>query len=451
MPKIRPLRDIANVSPASVMLGVSATNAPRAVYDVVDMAVTVAGEMMWPSLLEAARKLKLSPIEDEGWRLRPYSKDKRWNEYFILEEMGGHGGYLFNMRLRPRKTDAALERLAEMMRSDVNMGSSTAVDSFLNPADGLIDLNDDPQSYLPEDHCHEIEHLVCCAFSTDGVPPSGFNDEGMTPFELATISAIGPDPVGHMPGRIFAFHPSPFVGIDEMPDVPVSRSVDDIGASVSVLSRLGRMLARLDLSHAVRRRAADLGTIAYQHYWSQDRGPLLELAAVSVYRDGGMIGGATTSSILQVWSHACSKIAAASAIPVSSVIRVLRDAGHVDPEGAYAAYGDLLHVEDGRDGEGALAVRTSVGAYRIDFVTDEDGMVSDLDLVLADEVGAARDDGHLGSYRFAPDATLLSHSVSEDEFFRGNVLRALNDLAGSVAMASDALAEDCTRRYMFSY
>ncbi len=444
------------------MLDVSATNGPSAVFDVANMAVAVSSEMMWPTLLKLSRGLRGGAVELDGWRLRSEPSRRKWTSQLVLEEIGGSGGYLLSMALRPRKTEDALDSIraatADLEReiesiSDPEARLERRYESIMNPSPEVQAIEADPSSYLPEDKSTEINQIACCAFATDGVSPVGFDDEGAVPFELDTTAIIGLETTSHMPGMVFSFQPSGLLSIGADPELPSARTVGDIGAALGVMHRLGRMVAHIGLASEVAERNERFSGAAYAHFGSASKDALLELAAGSVHRDGGFMGRATINAVLGVWSAACGKIVAANATSIGAAIRLLHEAGHVNEDSAYGEYNDQLHVEVTSEDSGILWAQTQHHRYRADYVLDDDGILCELRLSISEgltEAPAPGEPGFLGIYRIDSDGRIRSSSMHESGLYRGNVMRALNDLTDAVGMAREGLSEDRHERYLLT-
>jgi hypothetical protein len=462
MRNIKPLRDIVPSSPAVVMLDVSAANGPSAVFDVANMAVAVSSEMMWPTLLKLSRSLREGAVELDGWRLRSEPSRRKWTSQLVLEEIGGSGGYLVSMSLRPRKTEEALDRIREATVDlereieaigDLESRLEKRYYSIMNPSPEVQAIEADTSSYLPEDWSMEINQIACCAFATDGISPSGFDDEGAAPFELDTTAIIGLETTSHMPGMVFSFQPSGLLSIGADPDLPSSRTVGDIGAALGVMHRLGGMVAHIGLASDVSERNERFSGAAYAHFGGASRDAFLELAAGSVHRDGGIMGRETVNAVLGAWSSACGKMVAANATSIGAAIRLLHEAGHVDDDTAYGECNDLLHVEEAAEGRGILWIRTQHHHYRADYVLDDDGILCDLHLSISEglaDLPVPGDPGFLGSYRIDTDGRIRSSSMHDSGLYRGDVMRALNDLTEAVEMAREGLSEDRYERYLLT-
>jgi hypothetical protein len=435
------------------MRGVSAAHGPGAVFDIANMAVTVSCETMWPALVKLSRSLRTGSVDYAGWRLRTEPSRRKWTTLFVLEEIGGSGGYLFSIALRPRKTDEALDRIRTATAgleleieaiTDPELRLQKRYDSIMNPSHEVSKIEADPSSYLPEDLSMEINQIACCAFATGGSSPAGFDDEGATPFELETAAIIGLEDSDHMPGMVFSFQPSNLFAIGDDPELPPGRIVGDLGSALDVLHRLGGMISHVGLAADVAERNRRLGGAAYAHFGDATRDRLLELAAGSVHRDGGLVGERSVAAVLGAWSVACGRIVSANAASLGSAIRLLHEQGHVDEESAYCEYDDLLHVEEMSEHSGILWVSTQHHQYRADYVLDNDGILCELHLSTSEgmaQVPAPGEPGFLGSYRFASEGNGYSE-MRRIGPYRGNVMRALNDLTGAVGMAREGLSED---------
>jgi hypothetical protein len=461
MPKTRPLRDIPKISPLLAMRGIGAERAARAVVDAVDMAVLVSMEMMWPSLLGLMRKLAHAPVEADGWRVRKHPSHKPGHCHLVLEEIGGHGGYLLAIKLRQTKTDEALDRL-RVLSAAVEDKISSISDSeerhrvrhnaIMRPSADIEAIHAEPSSYLPDSECGDIEHIVCCAYSGEGHAPQGYDVEAQMPFELETVIAVGLEPAAHMPGEIFSFQPSWHLACGYEPEIPLSRSVSSIGTSISVLSRMGGMMEAAGLADEVRSRNTLLGGVSYVHHFPQSRTALLEMGAGTVHRDGGMIGGLTVATILQSWKAACCMTIAKNADAAGSAVRLLKDNGHVREADPYVTYGDRCHVVELDEGQGTLVVATQHNRYEADYVLDEDGMITSVCIGIVGDDGrfpAAGEKGFLGSYRIGAGGT-VDADLHEAGFHHGNVMRALHDFTAAVATAAREITQDRTGRLLMA-
>jgi hypothetical protein len=445
------------------MLDVSAANGPSAVFDIANMAVAVSSEMMWPTLLKLSRTLRDGPVDHGGWRLKAEPSRRPWTSLLVLEEVGGSGGYLISMALRPSKTEAAIDRIraatAHLEREleaidDQQIRLDMRYENIMNPSPEVQEIEADPASYLPEDLSTEISQIACCAFASDGISPAGFDDEGAVPFELETTAVIGLETSSHLPGTVFSFQPSGLLSVGLDPELPTTRIVGDIGAALGVLHRLGGIVSHVGLGGEVADRNERLGGAAYEHFGAASKDPLLELAAGSVHRDGGLVGRRTTNAVLGAWSAACGRIVAANAISMGSAIRLLQEHGHVDEDSAYGRHNDRLHVEETSEDKGILWVRTPHHRYRTDYVLDDDGVLCELHLAISEGRSAALpapgDAGFLGSYRVDTDGRIRSSSMHENGRYHGNAMRALNDLTEAVDIAREGLSEDRYERYLLT-
>lgn len=403
MPSLRPLNSITPVDPRVLLHWSSAEDAARAVYDASHSAAIVSVEMMWPALSVMADQMGTDPILQDGWQLRSIPSPEDQRKILVLEDLAGSGGYLLEMKDKQ---------------------------GFPKDSTGVA----------------PIEFLQCTAFSGEGIGRDRIDGDSL--FRLDTLVRLSSEPEDFVLGRVFAIRTDPILSFDGSAEIAISRSLDDMGLSISILHRLGSFLKESGFAPVVGRRLEAVEGAVYKHYGENSRTPAFEIGAHGVVCDGGLVGESTLSQLVKLWRLSCNRIVSDASSAVGSIIRQLRDGGHVDHDSRFSAYGDHLHLQEKSASSGTLVVTTETGDYHLDFMTDGDGLVRECKLLTLD------DDGHastIGDYRISVQGEVVASTMTNVDFFQRDAVRQLSDATRAIKMSCEALNEYQIRRYMRAY
>ncbi|MNU29059.1 hypothetical protein D3C71_175060 [compost metagenome] len=329
--KLPPLKDI-NPSAAYVQhLDVNAwalQDATRLVGEVVKPALAVATDMMWPTILAAAIRLKdVPPVVFNGWTLKSTGSESPYRECLVLQPRDGTGGYLFNIQRSIRKGYDA-------------QGKSTGL--------------------LPPEMCTEVESISCIAFSAKKTNPDAYS------LARGTLPVLSRVETEQYDGRVFKCRPSltmrwggeAALGIVEL---------GEIGAAIFAMQTLSEGLAAMGLERRIEERLRSLEDAAYNHFETEERALLPAIGVGAVVRDGGCVGESVETFVETfAWRSA--------AIDVSTRMRELlaiadklEANGHVSRRTEYGEDDDVAHViRNGDDGR-SLFIKTQNHQFRIDI------------------------------------------------------------------------------------
>ena len=129
---------------------------------VIDSAVMLSVETLWPSILKLSRRAVAGDIAAaDGWTIKSVSTGDAGDSAFVMENDELPGGFLFNCRFR-------IERIAEVDKEVVS-------------------------------------GVMCCAYRGDGLFPPGYSGFGD---DLDETVKIGFDGGKCQSGQIFSYRPS---------------------------------------------------------------------------------------------------------------------------------------------------------------------------------------------------------------------------------------------------
>jgi hypothetical protein len=329
--KLPPLKDI-NASAAYVQhLDVNAwalQDATRLVGKVVNTALAVATDMMWPTILAAAIRLKgVPPVVFDGWTLRSIGSDSPYRECLVLQPRDGTGGYLFDIQRSVRTGYDA-------------QGKSTGL--------------------LPPEACTDVESISCIAFSAKKTNPDAYS------LARAPLPVLAKVETGQHQGRVFKCRPSltmrwggeAALGIVEL---------SEIGGAIFAMQTLSEGLAAMGLDRRIEERLRSLEDAAYRHFETEELGLLAAIGAGAVVRDGGCVGDSVATFVETFASRS-------AAIDVSTRIRELIEIaerleanGHVSRRTEYGDEDDVAYITSNGDEGRSMFLKTQNHQFRVDI------------------------------------------------------------------------------------
>ncbi len=410
--KLPPLKDI-NASMAYVQhLDVNAwalQDATRLVGVVVKAALGVAADMMWPSMLEAATRLKDAPsVIFDGWTLRSVKSESPYRESIVLQPRDGTGGYIFNIQRSIRK-------------GFDKQGKSTGL--------------------LPPEACTDVESISCIAFSAKRTNPDSYS---LARGVLPVLAKVEP---GQYQGQVFKYRPSLTMKYGE----PALAIVDlsEIGAAVFAMQTLSEGLAAIGLHSSVEDRLRSLESAAYRHFETEERGLLAAIGAGAVVRDGGCVGDSVATFIETFTSRSAAIDVSTRIREIVEIAERLEANGHVSRRTEYGDEDDFAHVVPNGDEGRSMFLKTQNHQFRIDIgPLDGNGNPEQVTVGLP-----KRRDGEIPDYEergFIGQFDLVGSEEGRVEYeatMFGSVdsrhLIAFNDFAFSIDSLHSALEYDC--------
>lgn len=391
-------------------------DAIRQLTDVVDAVMVVAVDMMWPTILKAARTLGDRTVEFDGWRMRGVASKEQYHTTFVLEPQFGAGGYVFDLKLAREMTEDADKRLhavTEKVRERIREESSDVAEQRSRIAKWLFDptpeetaINDDPSSYLPQEQSTTVKEIVCCAFNTDGQNPPGYvASEGYSK-SLDETLAEGFD--AYLGSKIFERRPS--WNMND-PDFTTDRGIRDSSACIFVMQKLSDGLFSMGLSQDIWDRVEELGGLEYRYYCDDGRSLLKAIGAGAVIRDGGHVGEFTYSAVNSFVGRSAASDISRRVDTIIELADYLENGGHTSRDNRYDCNDadDFGFVTAAAHGGRAMFIETQHNLYRIDLgAVDPDRCLESLSIAILPE------DGHDLPAPGPGDAGYLGHFVPDD-------------------------------------
>jgi hypothetical protein len=425
-------------------------DATRRVTDVVDTSNVIAIDMMWPSILDAARRLPaLGAIEFGDWRIRPIVTGVH-SEAFVIEQIltsegealhGNGGGYVFHLKLERIMSEEGEKKIKELDREEIDSGDpaerrNRLVRSMFHPSPARAAVEQDPANYLPKEFCTEVEEITCIAFkSKTGRNPEGYDGYDSFSDDLEKILASGFE--GYQHGEIFEYHPSRLSPDgDESPSLPSSWGLRNTAAAAYSMRTLSEALSALGYGADIAKRTQEHGDVHYLQY-SREAGCLLRtIGAGAVFRDGGQFGEHAHAAAIGFLTRTATSDISRRMGELGELANYLEEGGHTTPDNEYECNDadDFGHIVGNDDGTRSLFIRTQHNQYRIDIV-EEEGRIAgvSLGIIPEDQFDAPMpyvgDKGFLGYFAADEDGMIIGHNVDLLHMTR---LLGFNDLAFTI-------------------
>lgn len=313
---------------------------------IIDATVAMSVETIWPALLTLSRRVAESDITlSNGWTLRTAQTLGSHDSTFVMEHEDTPGGFVVNCAIREEP------------------GSGGA-------------------RFKPASECDMVAAVTCCAYRADGLFPPGYDGYG---HDLAKTLELGFDGSKYQIGKLFASSPSIHLQLSGMDFGRIlmspSSPVGDPAMAIEALELIGTAFDETGLNDMVASRRAALGPIVIDDFHTDEADRLLVemgLGAVrfgtSEERTGGMVRHFFAQAAALDFERHAERLAAS--------ITKLRADGHVDEETSFD-WNDMdnqAFVRMSSDTEGMLWIATQQTAYRIDFETDGNGVITTLSI-----------------------------------------------------------------------
>lgn len=295
---------------------------------VIDSAVMLSVETLWPSILKLSRRAQAGDIAaSDGWTVKSVSTGDASDSTFVLENDELPGGLLFNCRFRT-------ERIAD--------------------ADKEI-----------------VSGVMCCAYRGDGLFPPGYSGFGE---DLDETLKTGFDGSKYQSGQLFSYRPSihlQLMGTDfgrilVNPSSPVS----DPAVALQALATVGSVLLELGYEQEIDDRAKMIGELSLDHTKSTPADiALIEMGAGSLV--DGVVGERMSGLCHHFWAQAAAVDLERVASRLVKSIEALASGGSKDRDTAFGWQDDDKSAFVERSSDGAMVwIETQQTAYRIDVKID---------------------------------------------------------------------------------
>lgn len=430
---------------------------------VVDAAVMVAVETMWPTLLKFARQLKDHPVEHDGWVLKSAETSDRWSSTFLIEEADTGAGYVFNLQVWDELTDEAKRRVEELsaaayaaiMAIEDDDERERRFEEYMFRKISAKSAEEQAilaaqASFRNPDDCHRLRQLICVAYKNGEAYPEGQDPKDSFPKELSETLSGGFG--NYNSGEIFKFRPSIRMPGEVDAEFQAGKCISDICAPITVLNMLSDVLMSLDLDEEIQTRGKTMDGTRYLSYSDDLNVVLTSLGVGSVHNNRGIVGERTMGTLIHFHNQAACADMSRRAETLAELVDYIRDGGHISPDNQYDCndMDDFAHVVDrGNDGT-TLYLATQHNQYRIDLVQAENGSAPKeitLTVVPDDDFNAkAPQPGEAGFLAFFvlddEDAETPSYSAYDMGPFETAHVRALNDLFFSIESMHCCWEED---------
>jgi hypothetical protein len=381
---------------------------------VIDAAVTMSVETIWPALLTLSRRVAQGDIAlSNGWTLRTAKTLGSHDSTFVMEHEDTPGGFLFNCSIREEQ------------------GSGGA-------------------RFKPADECDMVSIVTCCAYRADGMFPPGYIGYG---HDLEGTLELGFDGSKYQIGKLFVSKPSIQLQLSGMefgrilmsPSSPVS----DSAMAIEALALLGEAFTETGLDPMIDQRWAELGKIKIEDFHINEADRVLVEMGVAAVR--GTPGERAFGMLTHFFGQAAALDFERLAERLAASVVKLRDDGHGDAETSFD-WGDMdnhAFVRMSSETEGMLWIDTQQTAYRIDFVTDGNGAITEMTVAAPGATKTAMDPkptpedrGFLGE--FVRDDAGPDFTIYEIADFTTRDIRNMNGIVSVIEGMAESLAIDHT-------
>lgn len=427
------------------------------INDTIRQAITVAAEMMRPSIRKLAEKIEAAPIKVNGWEMRPIQTRSRWNLAFVAENPDLPGGYLFNMKIRPEFTDAASQKYKEMEErrfahvyeiEDLDARQSAWIDTLLTANPEEKALRADPANFKMPRECGVLEDLSCWAFRDgNGNQPSALGDNSaMKLDELLASDLDGKD----RSGRVFYARASSELlrNDEERPRLEEAETGTARFAAIEAMLLLDEAICHVGLKGEVEERIRSFADVEFCNFSSAGYEIPSLVAYGSVYRDGGRMSLGAVGTIIDFWEQRECVALDRHSDKFVSMVRLLAVNGHTSPDNEHDSsdIDDWAWVDETSDTTGVLWLRTRGTQLRMEYALDEGG--ENLEVLYIAETGRkhydavpvpdAAEPGYVGTFA----RTEVGFIADPIGLFTPSTYVALDKALGSIISVSRALEED---------
>ncbi|MCV9964960.1 hypothetical protein OIU34_23990 [Pararhizobium sp. BT-229] len=375
---------------------------------VIDSAVAMSVEVLWPSILKLSRQAQSGDIVlSDGWSVRSVRTSDAHDSTFVMEHEDTPGGFLFNCRVRPEKVDG---RELEI-----------------------------------------VSQVMCCAYRADGLFPPGYSGLGN---ELDETLETGFDK--YQVGQLFNYKPSihlqligPSFGRFLMPS---SSPVSDPDMALQAINIVGDAFTELDYEPEIDARAEELGKLVIDHFKAGVAdAQLIEMGAGACR--GGFISEQMVGTSHHFWAQAAALDFERLANRLAASIDKLEDDGFTDAVNAFE-WQDMdrsAFVGKTTDGEFMVWLETQQTTYRIDIKRDADnGTIRELSVAMVngDKGPGAKptpeDRGYLGE--FVREDEGADFSIYEIGEMTTSNIRGMNGVISAIDCLAGQLEKAATRK-----
>ncbi len=369
---------------------------------VIDSAVMLSGETLWPSILKLSRRAQTGDISSsDGWTVKSVSTGDAGDSTFVLENDELPGGFLFNCRLGTHR--------------------------------------------IADEDKEVVSGVMCCAYRGDGLFPPGYSGFGN---DLDETLKTGFDGTNYQSGQLFSYRPS--IHLQLMgPDfgrilVNPSSPVKDPAMALEALATVGSILRELGYEQEIDERARVIGELSLDHVMTAPADiALIEMGAGAL--TAGIVGERMTGLCHHFWAEAAAVDLERVATRLAKSIETLASRGCKDLDTAFGWQDDDRSAFVARSSDGAMVwIETQQTAYRIDVKTDgQTGDVMELSaaMVAHGKTTAPRPTprtrGYLGE--FVREDIESGFSIYEIGEMTTTNIRGMNGLVSAIEHLADTL------------
>jgi hypothetical protein len=390
------------------------------VFDAIRQAVSVAAEMMRPSVRKLAERLATRTIEVNGWTFRRVKTGNRWDVAFVAENPHLPGGYLYNMRVRPEYTataKAAVDEIEARRFADIDrLGDPEAwIVAYLAKRDEkdpeMEAIDADPANFRDPRECHVLENLAAWAFHDgDGNQPDALGDNSSKSLEqLLSHDLDGSDYSGRAFNARRSDTPDP-TETDQRPEIREAETGVGRFAAIEAMLLLDGAVCEIGLIGEIAARMREYSDVEFKNYNS----PGYEIPSLigygGVYRDGGRMSLGTVGTIVDLWDRrACLSLDRHGARFVE-LVGQLSSNGHVSADSEFDCHdwNDWVWLEEIDETSGVVWFRSTGTRLAMQYELDGSGERL-VDLQISEERRVQADGGN--------EWVFLAHFVRTEEGF----------------------------------
>lgn len=427
------------------------------INDAIRHAISVAAEMMRPSIRKLAERIHISPIHVNGWVMRPVATRYPWNLAFVAENPHLPGGYLFNLKIRREFTEPAAQKYREMEErryahvheiKDPDERQQAWIQVLISKNPEEDNLRADLSNFKAPQDCELLEDLACWAFrDKNGHKPSAMADNQTNSLdELLAGDLDGKNYVGR---AFYARSGSDLRRADEgRPRIEDAETGTARFAAIEAMLLLDEAICDAGLKEEVAERARSFRDVEFVNFNS----PGYEIPALvaygSVYADGGRMSLGTVGTIIDFWEKRECVALDRHSDKFVSMVRRLAANGHVTPECRHDSndLDDWVWVEEASDTAGIVWLETIGTQLRMEYSLDEESdelqflyiAKTDRKDFEASPAASAAERGFVGVFARTSDG-FVADPIGP---FTPSTYVALDKAIGAIIRVSHALDED---------
>lgn len=355
------------------------------VSDAIRQAVSLAAEMMRPSVRKLAERLESGPIDVNGWTFHRVKTKNQYDLAFVAQNPYLPGGYLYNVRVQREFTTEAKQR-----RDEIENGMLAHLNGIVDPADWmsafvkaqldrppeLIALEADTASYRAPLDCQAERMLAAWAFNDGrGFQPETLGDNSSSSLDqLLSGDLDGSDYNGR------AFNAPRSDDLEDMdsnpyPDLKEAEVGTGRFAAVEAMLLLDEALTEVGLHDEVAARMEKFADIEFRNYHSGGYEIPSVIGFGGVFRDGGRMSLGAVGLISDLWEERTCCALDRHAASFVELVRNLAQNGHVSEDSEFDCHdlNDWAHVEETNDRTGVVWLRSTGTQIAMEYELDEEG------------------------------------------------------------------------------